>query len=85
MSCCFCGNEKVGSYADCQCREATKMNNAMKKGKVVPSEQFTGNCPECNMMLCKADATKVLLTGVGLKEVYICPRCGDEQIVEFKE
>ena len=79
MSCSFCGNKKVKTYADCKCIPAWKFLRSTRKGDAVVPEQHTSNCDECNLILTPQDVTTLRLEDGKLTDTYMCPRCGHQQ------
>lgn len=83
MSCKFCGNEKVDSYATCECWMAIKFVKSMKKGEHKPPEQGMTECDECNLILVQQDIIRAFKgAGRKYKQEYKCPRCGHTKVVD---
>ena len=77
MSCQFCGNEKVETYGNCDCKAAVKFKSStLKKGNIKEARAFLKNCPKCGMMLMETDIKQLFITPQGYKQRVECPSCG---------
>ena len=88
MSCVFCGDDSVKSYAHCACKKAIKFVNSMKGTGGSFAEKATANCDECNLTLTPQDVTRFVRVDGELANEYKCPSCGHLQIeprVEIEE
>jgi len=79
--CNFCGNQRVKSYADCDCWQAKKLKRQMAKGGRQRGEQALDKCEECDLQFIQKDIQKVFNNGTGKwDQRYECPRCGHLQV-----
>ena len=76
--CVHCGGSQG---LRCECRGATEIRSAMKKGKPIYPEKVVGRCEKCNMHLTKQNVTNYVKVDNEIKDEYECPRCSHIKVM----